>query len=376
MLYIMQPASRRPSLAMTLLTITGISMANPALLYIATQDPQQMGIAIAGFDTTLGMLSTPRPGIETRDPAHFVLSGDGSYLYLCNTGTPGGVSAFAVDGSTGALRLLNHRVAEGRGPSYISLDRTGRYVLDANYGGGYVEIHSLAADGSLGQQTAFVQHQGSSVHAQRQNKPYAHWFATDPTNRFALAADLGTDHIVVYRFDGQTGRLAANDPPAARVNGGSGPRHLAFHPNGRWLYAVQELSNQVLAFHWDAAAGKLAQFQAVRTLGEDFTAPNTAAEILVRADGRFLYVSNRGEDTLVVYAIDANTGELTVRQRVSSGGRVPRFFTFDPTGRWLVVANNESGNLRVFGIDEHDGELTLHGEPVPIVKPMGVAFRP
>jgi 6-phosphogluconolactonase len=364
---------------LTALTVflTTSSMANTSLLYIGTQNPEKMGIAVAEFDSGTGVLSVPKLVIETRDPAHFALSADGSRLYLCNTGTPGGVSAFAVeDRKTGALKFLNYVEAKGRGPSYISVDRTGRYLLDANYGGGYVEVLSLLKDGSLDQRTALVQHEGSSVHPQRQNKPYAHWFATDPSNQFALAADLGTDQIVVYRFDEKTGKLAANDPPSVKVNSGSGPRHLAFHPNGQWLYAVQELSNEVVAFHWDGRKGTLEQFQAVKTLREGFTDPNTAAEIIVRKDGRFLYVSNRGEDSLVVYAIDAKTGELTLRQRTPSRGRVPRFFTFDPSGRWLIVGAQEGGTLSVFGVDEKSGELTPKGEPVPLAKPMGVVFLP
>jgi 6-phosphogluconolactonase len=353
------------------------SMASTSLLYIGTQNPEKMGLAVAEFDTDTGALSAPRLIIETRDPAHFTMSADGRHLYLCNTGTPGGVSAFAVENrKTGALKFLNFKEARGRGPSFISVDRSGRYVLDANYGGGYVEVFSLSADGTLDRQTALVQHEGSSVHPQRQNKPYAHWFATDPSNRFALAADLGTDHIVVYRFDDNTGQLAPNDPPAVKVNGGSGPRHLAFHPDGRWVYAVQELSNEVVAFRWDGAKGSLAQFQAVKTLGEGFTGPNTAAEIMVRKDGRFLYVSNRGEDTLVVYAIDAQTGELTLQQRVPARGRVPRFFTFDPSGKWLIVGAQEGNTLGVFRVDGKSGELAAQGEPVPLVKPMGVVFLP
>jgi 6-phosphogluconolactonase len=367
-------ALRRFLLALTFISST-TTMAAPSLLYVATQNPEKMGIAVAEFDPTTGALSVPKLVIETRDPAHFTFSADGKRLYLCNTGTPGGVSAFAVeDRRTGALKFLNYREAKGRGPSYISVDGSGRYVLDANYGGGYVEVLSLNEDGSLDQQTAFVQHEGSSVHPQRQNKPYAHWFRTDPTNQFALAADLGTDRIVVYRFDAKTGKLAPNDPAFEKVNGGSGPRHLAFHPNGKWVYAVQELSNEVIAFHWNGKHGTLEQFQAVKTLREGFTDPSTAAEIIVRTDGKFLYTSNRGEDTLVVYAIDARTGELTLKQRVPSRGRVPRFFTFDPSGRWLVVGAQEGGTLSVFSVDEKTGELAPKGEPVPFARPMGVVF--
>jgi 6-phosphogluconolactonase len=374
----MTPAPRGTTAVLFgLLTCLGsYCMSKDALLYIATQNPGKMGLAVAQFDTDTGALSAPSLIAETPDPAHFALSADGRRLYLCNTGTPGGVSAFAVeDRKTGALRLLNFKESKGRGPSYISLDRTGRYVLDANYGGGYVEIHSLQADGSLDRQTAFVQHQGSSVHA-RQNKPYAHWIHTDPGNRFALVADLGIDEVLVYRFDAKSGQLAPNDPPFAKVNGGSGPRHLAFHPNGRWVYAVQELSNEVVAFHWDAGKGSLRQFQQVRTLPADFSAANTAAEIAVRPDGKFLYVSNRGHDSIAVYAIDAGSGELTLRQRVPSRGKVPRFFTFDPTHQWLVVSNQESGNITVFSIDTASGELTPKGEPVPLPRPMAVVFLP
>src|SRR6185295_6304409 len=182
--------------ALTLLLSSHTAMAKNSLLYIATQNPEKMGIIVAEFDPATGALSAPKLVIETRDPAHFTLSADHKHLYMCNTGTPGGVSAFAVeDKETGALKLLNYKESKGRGPSYVSIDKNGRYVLDANYGGGYIDIHSLAADGSLDQQTALVQHEGSSVH-KRQDKPYAHWIRTDPGNKFALVADLGTDKIV------------------------------------------------------------------------------------------------------------------------------------------------------------------------------------
>jgi len=359
--------------ALTFSLVSHTAMAKISLLYIGTQNPEKMGIAVAEFDPATGALSAPKLVIETRDPAHFTLSADHKRLYLCNTGTPGGVSAFAVeDAKTGALKFLNYKESKGRGPSYVSVDKTGRYVLDANYGGGFVEVFSLAADGSLDQQTALVQHEGSSAHPQRQTKPYAHWFHTDPSNKFGLVADLGTDKIVVYRFD--HGKLAPNEPPFTKVNGGSGPRHLAFHPNGKWLYAVQELSNEVIAFKWDSGKGTLAQFQQVKTLPDDFTAANTAAEIAVRSDGRFLYASNRGHDSIAVYSIDAKTGELTLRERVSSRGKVPRFFTIDPSGKWLIVSNQDSGNVAVFSVDAKSGELKPVGEPVAIPKPMAVVF--
>ena len=349
-------------------------MAKSNLLYIATQNPDGMGIQVAEFDPATGKLSTPKMAIETRDPAHFTLSNDGEHLYMCNTGTPGGVSAFAVDRKTGALRLLNYKESKGRGPSYVSVDGSGKYVLDANYGGGFVEVYSLAKDGSLDQQTAFVEHSGSSVHPQRQTKPYAHWFRTDPSNKFGLVADLGTDQVVIYKFDAKTGKLTPNDPPFTKVAGGMGPRHLAFHPNGKWAYGIAELANEVMAFHWDSNKGALTQFQSVKTLADGFKDPSTAAEIAVRADGKFLYASNRGEDSIVVYAIDGKTGELSLKQRTPSRGKVPRYFTFDPTNQWFIVSNQDSGNVAVFSVDAKTGELAPKGEPVALPKPMAVVF--
>ena len=350
-----------------------IAMAKSTLLYIATQNPDGMGITIAEFDSVTGALSTPKMAIATRDPAHFTLSNDGKHLYMCNSGTPGGVSAFEVDKKTGALRLLNYKESKGRGPSYVSVDGSGKYVLDANYGGGFVEVYSLAKNGSLDQQTAFVQHIGSSVNP-RQSKPYAHWFRTDPTNKFGLVADLGMDQVVIYKFDDETGKLTPNDPPFTKVTGGMGPRHLAFHPNGKWVYGIAEIANEVMAFNWDGGKGTLTQFQSVKTLADGFKDPSTAAEIAVRADGKFLYASNRGEDTIVVYAIDATTGELTFKQRTPSRGKVPRYFTFDPTNKWFIVSNQEGGNVAVFSVDAKTGELAPKGEPVLLPKPMAIEF--
>lgn len=355
-----------------LTTFSSLAMAKTSFVYIATQNPEKMGITVAQFDDATGSLSAPAMAIETRDPAHFSMSADGRHLYMCNTGTPGGVSAFAVDKKTGALRLLNYIESKGRGPSYVSVDGSGKFVLDANYGGGYVEVLSLNADGSLKEQTSFVQHMGSSVH-QRQNKPYAHWFRTDPTNKFALAADLGMDQVLVYKLDTKTGKLTPNDPASVAVTPGSGPRHLAFHPDGKWVYGAMELSNEVVAFNWDGGKGVLSPFQTVKTLAEGFKEPSTAAEIGVRADGRFLYVSNRGEDSIVVFAIDAKSGELTFKQRVASGGKVPRYFSFDPSGKWLLVSNQDGGTVVVFSVDAKTGELAQK-HVVPLPRPMAVAF--
>jgi 6-phosphogluconolactonase len=366
----------RTVFALTALSLlfADVTMAKTSLVYIATQNPEKMGITVAEFDSATGKLSAPKLIMETRDPAHFTVAADGR-LYVCNTGTPGGVSAFAIkDRKTGALELLNYKESKGRGPSYVSVDQSGKYVLDANYGGGFIEVFSLGKDGALDQQTAFVQHAGSSVHPQRQTKPYAHWVRTDPSNKYVLVADLGMDQVVIYKFDEKTGKLVANDPPFTKTAPGMGPRHLVFHPNGKWVYGIAELANEVMAFAWDAKAGTLTPTGSVKTLAEGFTDPSTAAEIAVRADGKFLYASNRGEDSLVVYAIDPASGALTFKQRVASGGKVPRYFTLDPTNKWLIVSNQEGGNVSVFSVDGKTGELAAVGEPVALVKPMAVVF--
>jgi 6-phosphogluconolactonase len=359
-------------------TISSLA-ASSSLVYIGTQqtaDPG-MGLLRARFDAEAGTLTKPEQVAQTKDPAFFVIHPSGRQLYVCNTGTPGGVSAFAIAPETGALTLLNHKPSpEPRGPSHVSLDRSGRFLFDANYGGGHVRIHALLEDGSIGEQTAFLQHTGSSVHPQRQTKAYAHWFATDPTNRFALAADLGLDQVLVYRFDAKSGKIVAHDPPHARVTPGSGPRHVAFHPNGKLIYVIEELANTVTAFSWDGARGTLGEFQTISTLPEDFTGTNTAAEIAVHANGRFLYASNRGHDSVAMFAVDEATGRLTLRQRVSAGGKTPRFFAFHPSYRWMLVGHQDGDGIAIFAVNETTGELRPHGDVVSVPRPFGIAFLP
>lgn len=345
-----------------------------SLAFIATQSPDAMGIVASRFDTKTGDLSAPELVAATPDPGFIALGIDGAHLYVCNSRTPGGVSAFAVDARSGALSFLNHVRTQGRGPSHLSLDRSGRYVLNANYGGAYVEIHAIERDGRIGNRTAFVELTGRSVHPVRQTRAYPHWFGVDPSNRFALAADLGSDRIMVYRFDRESGAIEPNDPPWASVRPGSGPRHLAWHPNGRFLYAVQELSNEVVSYAWDDERGTLTELQTVSTLPPGFSGENTAAEIGVHTNGRFLYVSNRGHDSLAVFAIDPAHGTLEPVEHVSSCGKTPRYFAFDASCEWLTVTNQESAGIAVFRVDASTGRLTPHRDIARLDRPMGVVL--
>ena len=283
-----------------------------------------IGFSVAHFDTDTGALTQPRFLTEAVEPAYFVIHPDGRHLYTCNSGSPGGVSAYEIDRATGQLTLLNKEPSGGGDASYVCLDQTGRFVLVANYEGGNIAVFALQSDGRIGGRTAFAQHTGSSVDPKRQTHAYAHSIIVDPTNRFALVADLGLDRLFIYRFDEKNGSLRPNDPPFATVRPGSGPRHVKFHPNGRWVYLINEMGCTVTAFNWDSDHGALTEFQTISTLPADFKGASTCAEIKVHPNGRFLYGSNRGHDSLAVFTIEPDTGRLTPLEYVSTQGKSPR----------------------------------------------------
>ncbi len=335
-----------------------------------------IGFSLAHFDTENGQLSQPRFLLEAREPAFFVIHPDGRHLYTCNSGEPGGVSAYAIDPRTGALTLINRVLAGGGDTSFICLDRTGRYALAANYDGGNVSVFALRPDGGIGDWTAFVQHHGSSVNRERQAHAYAHSIITDPTNRFALVADLGLDKVFVYRFDDRNGSLTPNAPAFVTVAPGSGPRHVRFHPNGRWVYLVSEMASTVTGFNWSTPTGTLSEFQTISTLPRDYAGTSMAAEILVHPNGRFLYASNRGLDSIAVVSIDGATGHLGLVENVPSGGSKPRNFAFDPSGKWIICTNTDANNAVVFSIDEATGRLTRTGAPVSLPSPYCERFLP
>jgi 6-phosphogluconolactonase len=335
-----------------------------------------VGFSIAHFDTDTGVLTKPTFLVESPSPAYFVIHPDGRHLYTCNSGSPGAVSAYEIEPQTGQLKFLNRVPAGGTDTSYVSLDQTGHYVLVASYSGGNIAVFAIKSDGGLGDRTAFVQHTGHSVNPQRQTRAYAHSIIVDPSNRFALVCDLGLDKVFVYRFNAQDGSLTPNDPPFATIAPGSGPRHVKFHPNGRWVYVISEIASTVTAFNWDSTNGTLAEFQSVSALPADFQGTNTSAEIMVHPNGKFLYASNRGNDSLAVFAIDQTTGKLTPVEHVPSGGTTPRNFAFDPTGKWIICSNHGSDNAFVFRVDENTGKLTQTGQPVAVPYPFCERFLP
>jgi len=334
------------------------------------------GFSLARFDTDTGALYKPQFLLEAKEPAFFVMSADGTRLYTRNSGTPGGLSSYAVEPRTGRLRLLNRALAGGGDTSFISLDRAGRHVLVANYDGGSVAVFALRPDGSIGDWTAFDQHSGRSVNPVRQTHAYAHAIVLDPANRFALVPDLGADRLYIYRYDEAAGSLEPNIPAYVPIAPGSGPRHVRFHPNGRWVYLINEIASTIVAFTWDPVAGTLMPIQTISTLPSDFKGASTCAEIEIHPNGRFLYGSNRGHDSLAVFAIDQATGKLSPVEFQPSGGKTPRNFALDPTARWMILTNQDSSNAIVFRVDANSGSLTQTGGPVPVPSPFCERFLP
>ncbi|MCI4588939.1 lactonase family protein [Sphingobium sp. BYY-5] len=351
------------------------------LLYIGTQGsgPGQ-GIFAARFDPATGALSDLGLAIEAERPTWLVRDPRKPVLYtVSETGdddrTQGGVLGYAVDRGTGGLKLLGRVDSGGAGPAHLSYDAASRTLFVANYGTGQVGAIAVKADGTPDAMRSVQAPTGSGPHW-RQKGPHAHAAVMDPSGRYLLAADLGTDRLFVYRFDPVRQSLEPAATPALALPPGSGPRHLTFSPDGRFAFLDTELLAEVHAYRWDARSGTLTQTARVALDAPDFAGTRSAAEIAVSPDGRFLYVSNRGANLMHVFAIDRKSGGLTEVQRIDCGGRVPWSFGIDLTGRWLIVTNQGSGNLAVFGVDRASGRLRVTGHSLAVDKPVSLAFFP
>jgi len=286
----------------------------------------------------------------------------------------GAVTAFAIHGKTGELKELNWQPSGGAGPCHLVVDQAGKAVLVANYRGGSVASLPVQEDGRLGESASVVQHEGSSVNPRRQTAPHAHSINVDPANRFAVAADLGLDKLLIYRFDADKATLTPNKPAFAQVKPGAGPRHFAFHPSGKFAYVINELASTVTAFAHDGKTGRLKSVQTLSTLPNDFNGKNSTAEVQVHPSGRYLYGSNRGHDSIAMFRIDQKTGRLTPVGHESTRGKTPRNFGIDPTGRFLLAANQQTDNVVVFRIDASTGQLKPTGHSLEIPTPVCVKF--
>ena len=340
------------------------------------------GIYTYRLDTSSGALQFVSLAGEVEAPFFLAFHPQGRFLYVVNAvQQPGGTfvgtaSAFAIDPNTGALTLLNEQPVPGAFPCYITVDRTGQCALVANYVSGCVAALPIRPNGTLGPASDHIQHQGSSVDPHRQEGPHAHCIVIDPTERYAFAADLGLDKILCYRLDPKRAKLTSNDVPWAQVKAGSGPRHLAFHPNGRFAYVINELNSTLIAFAYDAARGALTEVQTVRTIPEEFTAVNYCADVHVSPSGQFLYGSNRGHDSIVIYRIAGDTGMLTYLGCEPTQGKTPRNFALDPSGNYLLAANQDSDTLVTFRIAPETGKLSATGHVTRVPKPVCVKVLP
>jgi 6-phosphogluconolactonase len=344
------------------------------------------GIYAYSYDAGTAQIAPLGLAAETTNPSFIAISPDGKFLYAVNEvqdyqgPNSGGVSAFAIDHdknghATGKLTFLNEVPSRGADPCYIIVDKAGKHVLVANYTGGSVAVFPVLADGKLGEASAFVQHTGKGTNPQRQEGPHAHSIDLSPDNRFAFVDDLGLDEVKVYKFDGAKGTLTPNDPPFVKVEAGSGPRHFALHPSGKFAYVVSEMAGTVTAFSVDLKAGTLHSVQTISTLPKGFSGLIEDAEIEVHSSGKFLYASNRGDgNSIAVYAIDPDKGTLTLVEITPTQGKAPRHFQIDPTGTLLFAENSQSDNIVVFRIDQKSGKLTPTGQVLDVGSPVCVKF--
>jgi 6-phosphogluconolactonase len=340
-------------------------------------DGKADGIYVYQLDTAAGALTyrATVPGVV--NPSFLAIDTRKRYLYAVNEissahGTHGTVSAFAIDPVTKELIYLNEQSTHGLAPCYLSLDGAGRYVMVANYESGNLCVLPVEHQGRLGAATDVVQHHGSGPNTERQEGPHAHMVLPGLDRRTVYAVDLGIDKILSYGLDAQRGKLLPLDPPWTRLASGTGPRHVAFHPNGRFAYVISEPQSAVVVLHVNAEQGTFAQMQIISTLPPGFAGENSGAEIEVAPSGRFVYASNRGHDSIAVYGVDQATGELTLIDHEPTQGLGPRHFAIDPSGRFLFVANQDSDTVVTFRIDRDNGVLEPTGHVADVPTPVCV----
>ncbi len=361
---------------------TEVRAKGESIFYVGTYTAGQKSKGIyayrfqpaSGISTPIGLVA------ETANPSFITIHPNRQFLYAVNEvntyegQSAGSISAFSIEAQTGKLRFLNKVSSRGAAPCHLSTDKTGKWLLAANYGGGSIAAFPIEKAGSLGEASAVAQHTGSSVNLTRQRGPHAHSVNLSPDNRFALASDLGLDQVLIYRFDAAQGTLTPNDPPFVKVKPGAGPRHFAFHPNGLFAYVINEMGSSVTALTYTPAGGILKEIQTIPTLPRDFIGNNSTAEIEAHQNGRFLYGSNRGHDSIAVFAIDPREGTLTPVEQVLTQGKTPRNFSIDPTGEYLFAANQGSDNIVVFRIDQKTGRLTPTGNVLKTPSPVCLVF--
>jgi 6-phosphogluconolactonase len=379
-------ANRAIGIAVLLVLITGLvsaqtKTAHKYVLYVGTYTERgSKGIYAFNFDSANGRMTPLGLKAELANPSFVTLSPDGQFLYAVSEVDnfqgrhSGGVAGYRTDAASGGITLLNQTPSIGEGPCHLSIDKTGKFLLVANYDSGSVSSFALEPDGKVGKVASFVQHLGASVDPERQKGPHAHFIETTADNKLVIAADLGLDQLLLYKFNAADGSLGASSPPHANVRAGEGPRHFVFSPNQKYVYVVTELDSSVSTLTFDAQQGKLEQKQTLSAIPKDFKGKSDAAEIQIDAKGKFLYVSTRGPDSIAVFKISPTDGTLTMVQTVPSGGKTPRYFAIDPSGKFLLAGNQDSDSIVTFRISQKTGKLLKVGEAVSVISPVSFAF--
>lgn len=344
--------------------------------YTEKQGSQSKGIYVYRMDPSSGELTLHWKARGVLNPSYLAIHPQKRFLYAVNevqsfgSQQGGGVTALSIDPASGELNLLNAVSSQGEGPCYISVEQTGQFALVANYSGGNAAMLPILADGQLGPATDIVQHIGSSIHSERQMAPFVHSILPDPTNRFAIATDLGADKLVIYEMNLELGKLKKH--AEVNVKPGSGPRHSIFHPNGQCLYLINELNSTLTVYRYESEAGRLEEIQTVSTLPPDFKGENLCADLHI--SGRYLYASNRKHDSIAWYLIDERTGHLSYQGEAPSEGKEPRGFAIDPTGNFLLAAHERSDNVVIFQLEAVTGKPRKTGREVRVSFPVCVKF--
>jgi 6-phosphogluconolactonase len=364
----------------SVLAIAKTGRINEYLMYIGTYTKgKSKGIYAYRFNPSTGQTTPLGLAVESANPSFLAVHPNRRVLYAVNEvadyeGHNGYISSYSINKKTGRLTFLNKVSSGGAEPCHVAVDKTGKWLAVANYTGGSISIFPINENGSLGKASAFVQHAGSSVDARRQKGPHAHSVDFYPDNRFLLVSDLGLDKVLIYRFDNAKGTLSANNPPAVKINPGSGPRHLTFHTNGKWVYMLNEMKSTVTAFSYNAEQGSLQEIQTLSSMPPRYSGRSIGAEIAIHGDGKFLYCSNRGHDSITVFSINESKGTLTPVERISTQGKTPRHFAIDPAGIYLFAANQDSGNIAMFLINRKTGMLIPTGISLEVSMPVCMVF--
>lgn len=352
----------------------------PLVFISAFATGEKAGIHAFEFDVQAGALKPVHRTADVQNPFFLALSPNRKYLYSIHAKAFGGkeheeVAAFELEGRTGKLKLLNRQSALGSAACYLDVDATGKMLVVANYTTGNVASLPIKSDGSLGEAAAMIQHVGSSVDASRQKEPHAHCFVVGPDNKFAFAADLGLDQVLSYRLDPATGKIAPHTQAFVRTPPGAGPRHLTFRPNGKQMYVINELKNSVTLFDYDTANGYLLERQTISTLPADFTGRTYCADLKITPNGKFLYGTNRGHDSIACYGL-ADDGQMSLIAIEPSLGKGPQNLAVLPGGDYLLCANMPGSNVIVFRIDQATGKISPVGDPVSLPSPSCIMLVP